>query len=52
MPSVLHNKLSALEENVSSIPVEQNLASMRLTREAFIQSKSSEKIKRTLKSNI
>lgn len=52
MPSVLNDKLPALEENVSNITVERNLAAMRSAREAFIQCESSEKIKRALKGNV
>ena len=51
MPGVPDDKLPALEE-VSSITVERNLAAMRSAREAFIQSESSEKIKRALKSKV
>ena len=52
MPSVLNDKLPALEEDVSSVTVENNLAAMRSVREEFIQSESSEKIKRALRSKV
>ena len=52
MPSVLNDKLPALEENVSSMTIESNLAAMRSAREAFIQSESSGKIKRALRSDV
>lgn len=51
-PSVLHDQLPVLEENVSRVTIECNLVEMRSAREAFIQSESSEKIKRALKSNV
>ena len=52
MPGVLDDKLPALEDNVSSVTVERNLAAMRSAREAFVQSESSEKIKKALKSKV
>ena len=51
-PSVLINKLPAMENEATSVIVEKNLKALHMTREAVIQSESSEKIKRALRHNV
>ena len=51
-PNVLTNELPALETKVSSVTVENNLKAMNNARKAFIESESSEKIKRALKHKV
>eukprot|EP00794_Sanderia_malayensis_P012459 gene12459-13747_t len=51
-PSVLINKLPAMENEATSVTVEKNLKALRMAREAVIQSESSEKIKRALRHNV
>ena len=51
-PNVLNNHLPALETNISSFTVENNLKAMNNARKAFVQAESSEKIKRALKHKI
>ena len=51
-PNVLTSKLPALETQVSSAVVENNLKAMNSAREAFIHSECSEKIKHALKHKV
>lgn len=51
-PNVLNNELPALETRVSSVTVEKNLNAMNNARRAFIESESSEKIKRAVKHKV
>ena len=51
-PNVLTSELPALETQVSSVTVENNLKTMSSAREAFIQSECSEKIKRAVKHKV
>ena len=51
-PNVLKSKLPALETQVSSAMVENNLKAMNSAREAFIHSECSEKIKHALKHKV
>ena len=47
--NVLTSELPALETQVSSVTVENNLKALNSAREAFVQSECSEKIERALK---
>ena len=49
---MVYSNPPALEEEANSVTVENNLKAMRKAREAFIQSESSEKIKRALRHNL
>ena len=51
-PDVLTSELPALETQVSSVTVENNLKALNSAREAFVQSECSEKIKRALKHKV
>ncbi len=51
-PSVLINKLPAMENEATSVTVEKNLKALHKAREAVIQSDSSENIKRALRHNV
>ena len=52
LPSILHDKLPALEERTTQDIVTENLNCMRLAREAFIKTESSSRIRRALKHNV
>ena len=49
MPTVLSDKLSALEGQTESPTVAEHLSSLHLARKAFIMAESSEKIQRALR---
>ena len=49
LPSVLHDKLPALEENCYSQVMRENLNAMHIARKNFIQAESSEKLRRALR---
>ena len=51
-PNVLVNDPPALENDVSSVAVADNLKAMNNARKAFIEAECSEKIKRALKHKI
>ena len=51
-PNVLTNELPALETQISSVTVENNLKAMNSAREASIQSECSKKIRRALKHKV
>ena len=51
-PNVLTSELPALETQVSSVMVKNNLKALNSAREAYVQSECSEKIKRTLKHKV
>ena len=52
LPNVLNNKLPALEEIPSTEIIATNLKAIQEARKAFIQSESSEKLKRALRHNV
>ena len=49
LPTVLNNKLPALEEITSTKIIAENLKAMQAVREAFVNSEFSEKLKRALR---
>ena len=51
LPSVLNNKLPALEEILSTEIISANLKAMQEARKAFLDSESSEKLKKALRHN-
>ena len=51
-PSVMHDKLPALEGKTTSEVVSDNLNAMHSARKAFIASEASEKIRRALRHNV
>ena len=52
LPSVLHNKLPALENTSCSEMIADNLNALHSARKAFIQAESSEKIQRALRHQV
>ena len=52
LPSVLNNKLPALEERTVSEYLEKNLRAMASARKAFVEAENSERIRRALRHNI
>ena len=52
MPTVLEDKLPALESNTSSDIIRKNLEALHNARKNFIQAESSERIRRELRHNV
>ena len=52
MPTVLEDKLPALESNTSSDIIRKNLEALHSARKNFIQAESSERIRRALRHNV
>ena len=52
MPTVLEDKLPALESNTSSDIIRKNLKALHSARKNFIQAESSERIRRALRHNV
>ena len=52
LPSVLNNKIPALENRTTSEVVAENLNAMRVAREVFIKNESNERIRRALLHNV
>ena len=52
LPSVLHDKLPALEEPIASELLSRNLQAMSSARKAFVEAENSNRIRRALRHNI
>ena len=52
IPSVLYDKLPALESSTSSDIIRENMNAMHVARQKYIEAESSEKIRRALRHNV